>query len=79
MVKHELANTEYNQRREDCEAAARITGPLRDLTMETFEQRTSDLAEQSVNAAGTWSVRMPGCCMQQQAWKRATSERLADT
>jgi galactokinase len=45
MVKHELASTEYNLRREDCEGAARITGPLRDLTMETFEQRASDLPE----------------------------------
>jgi len=45
MVKHELVSTEYNRRREDCEAAARIIGPLRDLTMETFERRASDLPE----------------------------------
>jgi galactokinase len=45
MVKHELASTEYNRRREDCEAAARIIGPLRDLTMEAFERRASDLPE----------------------------------
>jgi galactokinase len=45
MVRHELASTEYNRRREDCEAAARIIGPLRDLTMETFEQRASNLSD----------------------------------
>jgi galactokinase len=45
MVKHELASTEYNRRREDCEAAARIIGPLRDLTIETFERRASELPE----------------------------------
>ena len=45
MVRHELASTEYNRRREDCEAAARITGPLRDLTMETFERRASNLSD----------------------------------
>ena len=45
MVRHELASSEYNRRREDCEAAARITGPLRDLTMETFERRASNLSD----------------------------------
>jgi len=45
MVKHELARTEYNRRREDCEAAARIIGPLRDLTMDTFERLASNLPE----------------------------------
>ena len=45
MVKHELASTEYNRRREDCEAAARIIGPLRDLTMDTFERLASNLPE----------------------------------
>src|SRR5882762_8327216 len=45
MVKHELVSTEYNRRREDCEAAARIIGPLRDLTMETFERRASNLSD----------------------------------
>jgi galactokinase len=32
-------------RREDCEAAARIIGPLRDLTMDTFERLASNLPE----------------------------------
>ncbi|HUQ94551.1 MAG TPA: galactokinase [Bryobacteraceae bacterium] len=46
MVKHELASSEYNNRREDCETAAMLLGvaSLRDATLESLSQ--TELPEQ---------------------------------
>jgi len=51
-VKHELASTEYNTRREECEKGVRILGEripginaLRDVTVEQLEQFKGDMPE----------------------------------
>jgi galactokinase len=46
-VKHALVGGEYNERRSDCEAAARALGVsfLRDATTETLRSRKSELAD----------------------------------
>jgi len=51
-VKHELASTEYNKRREECEKGVRILGEripginaLRDVTVEQLEQFKGDMPE----------------------------------
>ena len=48
MVKHELASSAYNERREQCEAGVRVLGQfypnvraLRDVTIEQLEQHRS--------------------------------------
>jgi len=53
MVRHSLAAGEYNQRREECEAAARyfterlpMVRALRDVTMENFVELGGQLPEQ---------------------------------
>ncbi len=46
MVKHNLASTEYNARRAECETAARVFGrSLRDVTLSDIEKRKIDLGE----------------------------------
>jgi galactokinase len=46
MVKHNLAASEYNTRRAECETAARIFGrSLRDVTLSDLEKRRIDLGE----------------------------------
>jgi galactokinase len=46
MVKHNLAATEYNTRRTECETAARIFGrSLRDVTLSDLEKRRIELGE----------------------------------
>ena len=52
MVKHELASSAYNERREQCEAGVRVLGQfypnvraLRDVTIEQLEQHRSELPE----------------------------------
>src|SRR5262249_40966631 len=52
MVKHELAASEYNARRADCEEGVRVlsrqdpsVAALRDVTMDELDRRRSDLPE----------------------------------
>jgi len=52
MVKHELASSEYNSRRADCEDGVRVLSrrdpaivALRDVTMDMLDQRRSELPE----------------------------------
>ena len=52
MVKHELASSAYNERREQCEAGVRVLAQfypnvkaLRDVTIEQLEQHRSELPE----------------------------------
>src|SRR5258706_13256255 len=52
MVKHELASSEYNARRTECEEGVNLLAPkilklrsLRDLTMTDLERLRSDLPE----------------------------------
>jgi galactokinase len=53
MVKHELAGSEYNNRRADCEEAARLMGAvsLRDVAIEDFEALSGKLPERLRNRA----------------------------
>src|SRR5262249_27011571 len=46
MVKHDLAATEYNTRRAECETAARVFGrSLRDVTLSDLEKNRMNLSE----------------------------------
>ena len=53
MVKHELASSEYNRRRADCEAAARGLGvrALRDATLDQLERWKDRLGEAAYRRA----------------------------
>jgi galactokinase len=52
-VKHELTGGEYNERRADCEEAARILGVpfLRDVTMNTVEENKTKLSDRVYHRA----------------------------
>jgi galactokinase len=52
-VKHELTGGEYNERRADCEEAARVLGVpfLRDVTMNQVEENKSRLPERAYRRA----------------------------
>lgn len=53
MVRHTLAGSEYNRRREDCETAARLLGvkALRDVSAADLARRAADLPEQLARRA----------------------------